>query len=175
MKEFKRDSKHTFLHNFPRHLMSMPLVEFLVGSKSTNLYDVIFEVEESRDFNLFQDSDNGGEEPPLASPPSRSPPHGCTSLMDSPRSARKRKISSLAPLQEASSNAKYLSLDTTTPLSKLFSHSRPVTTIDHQSGANLQRMQTLLDQCRDLPIRRLQDDMKEMRVCGYVDGAVSIV
>lgn len=178
--KMEESKKHTFYNSFPRHLKSMPLIEYLVGSKSTNLYDVIFEVEESRDFNLFHDSDNEDEGvSPLASvsvlpasPLSRLPSRGRTTLLDShqtPRSPRKRKISSLATLDEVSSNAKVLSLDATTPLSKLFSHSRPVTAIDHESGANLQRMQTLLDQYRDLPIRRLQDDMKEIHVCGYCD------
>ncbi|KAG8213231.1 hypothetical protein J3R82DRAFT_11697 [Butyriboletus roseoflavus] len=173
-KECKTDSKYAFYQSLPRHLKSMPLVEYLVGSKSTDLYDVIFDVEESRDFNLFYDSENeDGEVTSLAavsivpaSPASRSPSYGRTALLDSqqtPRSARKRKISTLAPLQEVSSNAKVLSLDTTTPLSKLFSHSRPVTAIDHESGGNLQRMQTLLDQYRDLPIRRLEDEMKEIQ------------
>lgn len=180
MKECRRDFKQAFYQSLPRHLKNMPFVEYLVGSKSTDLYDVLFEVEESRDFNLFHDSENeDGEATSLtavsivpASPVSRSSSRGRTTLLDSqqtPRSARKRKISTLAPLQEVSSNAKVLSLDTTTPLSKLFSHSRPVTAIDHESGGNLQRIQTLLDQYRDLPIRRLQDDMKEMQVCGCCD------
>lgn len=173
MKEFKKDSKHTLYQSLPRHLKNMPLVEYLVGSKSTDLYDVIFEVEGSRDFNLFQDSDAGV--PSLAavsvlpaSPSSRSPSRGYATLLDSqqtPRSARKRKVSTLAPLQEVSSNAKVLSLDTTTPLSKLFSLPRPLTAVDHEGGVDLQRMQNLLDQYRDLPIRRLQDEMKEMQVC----------
>ena len=177
MKECKTDSKHAFYQSLPRHLKNMPLVEYLVGSKSTDLYDVIFEVEESRDFNLFHDSENeDGEDTSLAavsilpaSPVSRSPSGGHATLLDSqqaPRSARKRKISCLAPLQEVSSNANVLSLETATPLSKLFSHSRPVTVVDHESGGDLQRMQTLLDQYRDLPIRRLQDEMKEIQVCG---------
>ncbi|KAF8556200.1 hypothetical protein OG21DRAFT_1437510 [Imleria badia] len=174
MKESKKDSKHTFYQGLPRHLKKMPLVEYLVGSKSTDLYDVIFEVEGSRDFNLFHDSENEDEGVPSlpavsvipASPSSRSPFNGRATLFDNqqtPRSARKRKISTLAPLQEVSSNAKVLSLDTTTPLSRLFSHSRPVTAVDHESGGNLQRVQSLLDQYRDLPIRRLQDEMKEMQ------------
>lgn len=173
MKEFKKDSKYTLYQSLPRHLKNMPLVEYLVGSKSTDLYDVIFEVEGSRDFNLFQDSDAGV--PSLAavsvlpaSPSSRSPSRGYATLLDSqqtPRSARKRKVSTLAPLQEVSSNAKVLSLDTTTPLSKLFSLPRPLTAVDHEGGVDLQRMQNLLDQYRDLPIRRLQDEMKEMQVC----------
>jgi len=180
MKEFKRDSKHSFYQNLPRHLKNMPLVEYLVGSKSTDLYDVIFEVEESRDFNLFHDSENEDAGVPSlaavsllrASPSSRSPPCGRTTLLDSqssPRSARKRKVSTLAPLEEVSGNAKVLSLDTTTPLSRLFSHSRPLTAVDHEGENNLQRMQSLLDQYRDLPIRRLQDEMKEIQVCGCCD------
>lgn len=181
MKEGKKDSKHAFYQSLPRHLKSMPFVEYLVGSKSTDLYDVIFEVEESRDFNLFHDSENeDGEVTSLAavsilpaSPAmSRSLSRGHSVFLDSqqtPRSTRKRKISTLAPLEEVSSNAKVLSLDTTTPLSKLFSHSRPVTAVDHESGDNSQRIQTLLDQYRDLPICRLQDDMKEIQVCGCCD------
>jgi hypothetical protein len=177
MKEFKKHTKHTFYQSLPRHLKNMPLVEYLVGSKSTDLYDVIFEVEGSRDFNLFHDSENVDAGVPSlavlpASPSSRSPSRGHVTLLDNqqtPRSARKRKVSTLAPLQEVSSNAKVLSLDTATPLSKLFSHSRPLTAIDHEGGVDLQRMQNLLDQYRDLPIRRLQDELKEMQVCGYCD------
>lgn len=157
----------------------MPFIEYLVGSKSTDLYDAIFEVEESRDFNLFHDSENEESAPSPsatsvlpATPLSRSPSRGRTALLNSlrtPHSPSKRKVSTLAPLQEVSSSAKVLSLDTSTPLSKFFSHSRPVTAVDHESGASLERMQTLLDQYRDLPIRRLQDEMKEIHVCGYCD------
>lgn len=173
-RESKKDSRHRFYHSLPRHLKNMPLVEYLVGSKSTDLYDVIFEVEESLDFNLFCDSENEDAGVPSvsvlpASLPSRSPSRGRISQLDSqqtPRSTGKRKVSTLAPLQEVSSNARVLSVDTTTPLSKLFSHSRPVTAVDHEDGGSLQRMQSLLDQYLELPIRRLQDEMKEMQVCG---------
>ncbi|KAF8440310.1 hypothetical protein L210DRAFT_3760506 [Boletus edulis BED1] len=171
MKEFKKDSKYTFYQSLPRHLKNMPLVEYLVGSKSTDLYDVIFEVEESRDFSLFHDPEDEDARTTVsvlpASPLSPSPSRGRTSLLDSqqaPRSPRKRKVSTLTPLQEVSSNAKLLSLDTNTPLSRLYSPARPVTAIDHEDECHhLHRMQSLLDQYRDLPIRCLQDEVKEMQ------------
>ncbi|KAG9315069.1 hypothetical protein JVU11DRAFT_4181 [Chiua virens] len=170
MRESK-DSKHTFYQTLPRHLKNMPLVEYLVGSKSGGLYDIIFEVEESRDFNLFHGPEHeAGEALSLAaasllvaSPSPRSPTRPLPDSQQTPRSARKRKTSTLASLQEISSNAKVLSLDTTTSLAKLFSHSRPATAVEPEHGANMQGMQTLLDQYRDLPTHRLQEEMKEIQ------------
>ncbi|KAN0093050.1 hypothetical protein V8E55_003834 [Tylopilus felleus] len=173
-REFNQDSKQSIYQSLPRHLKKIPFVEHLVGSKSTDLYDVIFEVEESRDFNLFHDSENEDARAPSsaaasaqpASSFSGSPARGRTIRLDTqqtPSSARKRKISTLTPLEELSSGAKVFSLDTSTPLSKLFSPSRPATAVEQEGGDYSQRLQGLLDQYRNLPIRLLQDDMKEMQ------------
>ncbi|KAF8837769.1 hypothetical protein BDN67DRAFT_1071196 [Paxillus ammoniavirescens] len=172
MRESGRDAARSFCQSLPRQIKNMPLVEYLVGSKVTDLYDVIFEVEDSRDFNLFNESDPGDDallSPVLAStlpasPVSQSPSRRLVTPWDNrqtSRSPRGRKISTLSPLDETSSNAKVLSLDTTTPLSRLFA--RPKSVVDNEPDGTLQRIQALLAECRELPVHRLKDEMKELQ------------
>lgn len=158
----------------------MPVVEYLFGSQAADLYDVIFEVEDSRDFNLFNDMDQ--EEPSRLSPmapttlPGSSSGRGRPSLLvegwESRSPSRTRKISTLTPLEEISSTANVLSLETTTPITRLFSRkptlpsikveSLGVAQLDSEGG--LQRLQSLLEECRELPVTRIRDEMKELQV-----------
>ncbi|KIJ66723.1 hypothetical protein HYDPIDRAFT_85148 [Hydnomerulius pinastri MD-312] len=183
MRESGRDAAQSFYQSLPRQIKTMPLVEYLVGSKVTDLYDVIFEVEDSRDFNLFHESDHEDEgllSPVVtsvfpASPMSQSPSRRLATLSDGQQtspSPRRRKVSTLTPLEEISSNAKVLSLDTTTPLTRLFSRPKsaiPTANVDNLASVsndtegNLQRLQVLLEECRELPVRRLKDEMKELQ------------
>lgn len=162
----------------------MPFVDYFVGSKSADLYEAIFEVEDSRDFGLF--NEEGEDERSLRSAhPSRngdtesvsSPPyHKSISLPRRPQSQppRSRKVSTLTPLSEQSGTAKVLHLDTSTPLSRLYSQRNsspsPLLVPYHEASnmdsldSSMKRIEVLLEGCRDLPIRKLKDEMIELQV-----------
>lgn len=174
-----RDRIYPRYQNVPRQIRNMPVVEYLFGSQAADLYDVIFEVEDSRDFNLFNEIDN--EEPSRLSPmaPSTAPATASTPgqpslLVEDRRSrspSRNRKISMLTPLEEMSSTAEVLSLETTTPITRLFSRrpTIPSLRVDNLGAAQLnsegglQRLQSLLEECRELPVTRIRDEMKELQ------------
>ncbi|KAL4074947.1 hypothetical protein V8B97DRAFT_1948619 [Scleroderma yunnanense] len=167
--------------NVPRQIRHIPVVEYLFGSQAADLYDVIFEVEDSRDFNLFSevDQEDASELSPMAPstvPASSSSPTPPTRLSvqveDQPNSSffRRRKISRLTPLEETSSTAKILSLETTTPITRLFSKpTLPSLKVDSSGAAQLEcegglrRLQSLVEECRELPVTRIRDEMKELQ------------
>ncbi|KAJ8586944.1 hypothetical protein M405DRAFT_822499 [Rhizopogon salebrosus TDB-379] len=181
-----RKSASSLYHSIPRHIKNMPFVDYFVGSKSADLYEAIFEVEDSRDFGLFNDSEE--DEPNLQWPhssrngdtgsPSRSPLSYHKSLISLPKRPqsqppRSRKVSTLTPLSEQSGTANILHLDTSTPLSRLYSQrSNPLSSPlgPHPEDRNvdrldssMKRIEALLEECRDLPIRKLKDEMKELQ------------
>ena len=185
-RELREAGKGTSLssyHNIPRHIKNMPFVDYFVGSKSADLYEAIFEVEDSRDFGLFSDSEE--DEPSLQSPllsrhgntesSSMSPLLHQKSLISPtkrPQSQppRSRKVSTLTPLSEQSGTAKILHLDTSTPLSRLYAQrSNQLATpiglhAEVSSVDKLASIETLLEECRDLPIHGLKNEMKELQV-----------
>ncbi|KAI6024899.1 hypothetical protein BKA83DRAFT_4253865 [Pisolithus microcarpus] len=135
---------------------NIPVVEYLFGSRAADLYGVIFQAEDSRDFNIFDEAGDGEES--LLSP-----------MVPSTSLSVGRKTSALTPLEETSSSAKVLSLDTmTTPISKLFRRLKPPLSLKvdnlgegHLESENgLQRLQSLLDECRDT---HLKDDIRDLQ------------
>ncbi|KAI6103885.1 hypothetical protein EDD16DRAFT_1715085 [Pisolithus croceorrhizus] len=163
--------KHSLYRDVPRHIRNIPVVEYLFGSRAADLYGVIFQAEDSRDFNIFDEAEN--EEGSLLSPmvPSTSCQLGSPDHLEStPR--RQRKTSALTPLEETSSSAKVLSLDmTTTPISKLFRRLKPSLSlkVDNLGGGHLenenglQKLQSLLEECRELPVTHLKGDIRDLR------------
>ncbi|KAG1718614.1 hypothetical protein EDD22DRAFT_941773 [Suillus occidentalis] len=61
-----KGAARSLYHSIPRHIKNMPFIDYFVGSKSADLYEAIFEVEDSRDFELFDDSEE--DESSLRSP-----------------------------------------------------------------------------------------------------------
>lgn len=161
---------------------------------STNLYEAIFEVEISHEFELFDGSDD--DLPGLHSFPSHgnmrddttepttpsmtrrasSRPRSLHVDLPSPReSPRTRKISALSPLAETFGSTEVLSLGAKSPLAKLFgprhqTMSSTTTPLDehppsfHATSAAVQKMEALLEDMRNLPVQRLKDEMKELQV-----------
>ncbi|KAI6099821.1 hypothetical protein F5141DRAFT_1219143 [Pisolithus sp. B1] len=151
--------KRSLYRDVPRHIRNIPVVEYLFGSRAADLYGVIFQAEDSRDFNIFDEAEN--EEGSLLSPmvPSTSCQLGSPDHLES-TPHRQRKTSALTPLEETSSSAKVLSLDmTTTPISKLFRRLKPSLSlkVDNLGGGHLesenglQKLQSLLEECRRAP------------------------
>lgn len=67
-----KDAAQSLFNSLPRHIKNMPLIEALVGSSATDLYDAIFDVELDEDeYNIFNDSDAEYDAPQLWSMHSR--------------------------------------------------------------------------------------------------------
>lgn len=151
------------------HIRNIPVVDYLFGSRAADLYSVIFQAEDSRDFGIF---DEAGNEESLLSP--MAPSTSCQlGTSDHPENTprRQRVVSTLTPLEDTSSSAKVLSLDTTTPLSKFFRRLKPSLSlkVDNLDGGRfdsengLQRLQSLLEECRELPVTQLKDEIRDLQ------------
>lgn len=151
------------------HIRNIPVVDYLFGSRAADLYSVIFQAEDSRDFGIF---DEAGNEESLLSP--MAPSMSCQlGTSDHPENTprRQRVVSTLTPLEDTSSSAKVLSLDTTTPLSKFFRRLKPSLSlkVDNLDGGRfdsengLQRLQSLLEECRELPVTQLKDEIRDLQ------------
>jgi hypothetical protein len=189
LRESGKGVVRSLYHSIPRHIKNMPFVDYFVGSKSADLYEAIFEVEDSRKFDLFGDSeDESSLQSPLASstrhedsgsPSILEPRHHDRSISLSKKSQsqppRTRKLSTLLPLSEPSGTGQILHLNTSTPVTRLFSQrfnhpsSAPlvemlpdVTSMD-RLDSSVKRIEALLEDCRELPVRRLKDEMKELQ------------
>lgn len=187
LRESGKGVARSLYHSIPRHIKNMPFIDYFVGSKSADLYEAIFEVEDSRDFELFDDSEE--DESSLRSPltpghenpsPPPTPEPQChkrpTSLPKKSQSQppRTRKVSALPPLSEPSGTGKNLHLNTSTPLTRFFSQrfNHPssasaemlpdVTNMD-RLDSSIKRIEGLLEDCRELPVRKLKDEMKELQ------------
>lgn len=160
----------------------MPILETLVGSTPSDLYDAIFEVESGRvfEFEGFEDDDEE-EIPALRSLNSydgetirvrrRTSSHpqsvnhggggnggGGGDTDSPPRSPRRRNIS-LTTSHLTSIDLP--TLPSRSPLAKLFaprSISSPV-----EGGDGVRKIEVLLEEIRDLPVTRLKDEMKELQ------------
>ncbi|KII95956.1 hypothetical protein PLICRDRAFT_234074 [Plicaturopsis crispa FD-325 SS-3] len=179
---------HSLYNSLPRSIKEMPLLEALVGSHSNDLYEAIFDVEISQDFDLFEDSDD--EHPGLRSYTSRESvgrqqegaslrPDGNrrrrpSSVPRTPRRSPLRDGRSRSPLStrglvhrlEPSASVEVLPApENRSPLTKLFaSRSTPASAQElHGTDAAVRRVEGLLEEIRDLPVRRLKDEMRELQ------------
>jgi hypothetical protein len=191
LRESGKGAARSLYHSIPRHIKNMPFVDYFVGSKSADLYEAIFEVEDSRDFELFDDSeeDESSLRSPLASGHENSgsssileprPHKRSTSLSKKSQSQppRTRKVSALPPLSEPLGAGKILHLNMSTPLTRLFSQrfnhpsSAPAEILPDATNmdrldSSVKRIEALLEDCRELPVRKLKDEMKELQVSQY--------
>ncbi|KAI5985999.1 hypothetical protein EDD15DRAFT_2300240, partial [Pisolithus albus] len=147
--------KHSLYRDVPRHVRNIPVVEYLFGSRAADLYGVIFQAEDSRDFNIFDEA--GDREESLLSQWSRPHPVSWVIRPCRKHTPQTEEDQRADPIRRTSSKAKVLSLDTTTTsISKLF----------HRRGAPRERKwaaktTSLLDQCRELPVTHLKDDIRD--------------
>ncbi|KAG1773581.1 hypothetical protein EDD22DRAFT_858515 [Suillus occidentalis] len=172
-----KGAARSLYHSIPRHIKNMPFIDYFVGSKSADLYEAIFEVEDSRDFELFDDSEEDesslrspltpGHEnpspPPTPEPQCRKRPTPLPKKSQS-QPPRTRKVSALPPLSEPSGTGKILHLNTSTPLTRFFSQQMlpDVTNMD-RLDSSIKQIEGLLEDCRELPVRKLKDEMKELQ------------
>lgn len=188
LRESGKGAARSLYHSIPRHIKNMPFVDYFVGSKSADLYEAIFEVEDSRDFELFDDSEvdetslrslltsrheDSGSSP--ISEPRRHKRSASLSKKSQSQPPRTRKVSALPALSEPSGTRKILHLNTSTPVTSLFlqrfndpSSTPPVemlpdiTNMD-RLDSSINRIEALLQDCRELPVRKLKDEMKDLQ------------
>ncbi|CAK5268564.1 unnamed protein product [Mycena citricolor] len=169
LRQSSRDAAHNLFNSLPRQVKNMPIIEAIVGSTSSNLYDAIFALDADVSPDLFHDSDD--ERPQLRSVASRetlpSLRHrasftslGATSRQLSPTpSPRKRVVSAIATLDTASAE---ISTGNRSPLARFFAHVDPPSPAAPVE-ASVRRMETIIDDLRDLPVSRLKDEMRELQ------------
>ncbi|KAF8632212.1 hypothetical protein AX15_001972 [Amanita polypyramis BW_CC] len=169
LRETGRDAAHLLLNKLPRRIKTMPLVEALVGSTASELYDAIFDANVTEDAELFEQSDDerlfgprSPRESPLSSPsPTRrirkeppSPSYAAASgAMERLTAPRLRVQSALSPEDVDIAKNRGQS-----PLAKLFTKG---SSAEAQSSDTSWRR--LLDEVRALPVRRLKEEMRELQ------------
>ena len=168
---------YSLFQSLPRQIKNMPLIEALVGSSSNDMYEAIFDVDAGSDMDPFGDSDDEFG-PALRSFPSRdyleAPPTPTVKMRTRcPSSTRPNGSRRGSPRLQ---NLRPVSLDrapdasatgiSRSPLAVLFG-SR--STSDAQATvlraeASVRRVESLLEDIRELPVQKLKEEMKELQV-----------
>ncbi|KAJ7637601.1 receptor-activated Ca2+-permeable cation channel [Mycena polygramma] len=166
LRESSRDAAHTLFNSLPRQIKNMPLVEALVGSTSSDLYEAIFEIDSVAGPGLFDDSDDDEDFPQLRSVASHDTitsvePRAAATLTPHLRSPRRRPLSALSTL-DVGASAEVASSGGRSPLAKFFAHVEPPAPTGNVE-ASMRRIETALDDLRDLPVHRLKDEMRELQ------------
>jgi len=166
---------NSFFNSLPRQIKNIPLVEALVGSSSDDMYEAIFDVDAGSDMDLFGDSEDEFasalrslpsrdylEAPSTPTVKMRNRRPSSTRPRGSPRGSPRIPIS-LDPAPEVPASGSNRS-----PLAVLFG-SRLPSTSDAQAAAlraeaSVRRVESLLEDIRDLPVQELKEEMKELQV-----------
>ncbi|KAF8638246.1 hypothetical protein AX17_002268 [Amanita inopinata Kibby_2008] len=172
-----RDAAHSLFNSLPRHIKNIPLVEALVGSTASDVYEAIFDVDVTEDFELFNDSDEEGPGPrfhrsrediisrrsptPRSREELQSPDRASTSRARERLTSPRLRVHSAVTPAEAPYLADYLSSSNQSPLARFFTNKTPTDT--QMPEASLRKIEMMLDEVRDLPVQRLKDEMKELQ------------
>lgn len=143
LRESSKGAVYSLYNSLPRRIRHIPFLEAMVGPNGSELYNAIFDVGVSHEFQLFEGSDDdfsalhspgasAGENirPWLRTPRKRVPSLRSQHMEPPPsprESSRTRKISSLSPLVETLSSTEVPSSGTINPLAKLFLEVHPQT------------------------------------------------
>ncbi|KAJ6513410.1 receptor-activated Ca2+-permeable cation channel [Mycena sanguinolenta] len=179
LRESSVDAAHTLFNSLPRQIKNMPFVEALVGSTSSNLYEAIFELDGPLESGLFNESDEEEDFPQLRSVashdtfaervrrrPSRvslAPPSPHRTTSPGPHgSPRRRPLSAL----DAGVASAEMTSGGRSPLARFFAQIDPPMAGSAGQGnieASVRRVETMLEDLRDLPVNRLKDEMRELQ------------
>jgi hypothetical protein len=174
-----KDAAQILFSSLPRQIKSMPLLEALLGSHASDLYDAIFDVEVTHEFDLFEDSDN--DLPALrsfASSPRFTGQHRRAASLPREGSPRRSPTrlhgSALSPLGIPSGSDDIGHEENRSPLARLFVPPRRTSEKELKHIVNMEasvkRVEALLDDIGELPIGRLKDEMKELQVSPFLDS-----
>ncbi|EIN09997.1 hypothetical protein PUNSTDRAFT_67118 [Punctularia strigosozonata HHB-11173 SS5] len=185
-----RKASEDIAKSLPRSLKNLPILDAIMGSDASDLYDAIFELNVDADPALFSDDDEHGaadEAPALrsiasveslrlrrmrseVSTQSAAPRIQTPSKTRSPRRAaasvsptgspRRRRPPPIAPSVSAEVRGRD---GQPSPLSRLFG-GRPMSPV---AGAQLEntarRLEAMLEDVKDLPVNKLKEEMKELQ------------
>ncbi|KAJ7931371.1 receptor-activated Ca2+-permeable cation channel [Mycena leptocephala] len=169
LRESSKDAAHTIFNSLPRQIKNMPLVEALVGSTSSDLYEAIFEIDSVGGPGLFDDSEEEEDFPQLRSIASRDTIRSAERVRRRPsrvslaaRSPLRAGSPQGSPRRRPLSSLSALDVGGPQPVAKFFAH------VDPPAGtgpveSSLRRVETILDDLRDLPVHRLKDEMRELQ------------
>jgi hypothetical protein len=161
-----RAKSNFLLNKLPRRIKSIPLVEALTGTTVSGLCEAIFDVGIMEDENLFDENDEqisqlrSDQESAQLSPSSlskarkRSPSPHRTFAGEPLSRPRLRVRSAVTPTDSANG----MKNGGQSPLTKFFTSKAPT-----EMEATLKKMESLVDEIRDLPIQRLKDEMNELQ------------
>ncbi|KAF5381962.1 hypothetical protein D9615_004249 [Tricholomella constricta] len=173
--ETGREAAHSLFNSLPRHIKHMPLVEALIGSSSSDIYEAIFDVDLTSELDPFEDSDD--EVPNLRSFHSRESVGG-GGVPLTPR-RRKRVVSSVGPSSPRdlsfnlpspeplpSADLPVQPSTSRSPLAMLFGSRMPLSdgqTVASRTEAAVRRVEAMMEDIRDLPVQKLKDEMKDLQ------------
>jgi len=164
-----------------KHIKTMSILEAIVGTHSSDLYDAIFDVELSpensddediasaRSISLREDLHHRSIRSRLQND---RPKVASASRSDISPLNRGRLLPQLSPthLNQASSSlaesGQPVELPTRSPLARLFTSDispRAGVRLEKVGETNVRKIETLLEDIKDLPIHRLKDEMKELQ------------
>ncbi|KIL67511.1 hypothetical protein M378DRAFT_159329 [Amanita muscaria Koide BX008] len=162
-----RERGNSLFRKLPRRIKNMPL---LVGSKAGGLHEAIFDVDIPEDADLFDEVNDeqnsriwSGHESLLTTPtkarklshsPDHTDPSDASERSQQPR-LRVHSAMSPADLPELAKGKAQ------SPLARLFTARTPTDT--RLPETTLKKIESLIDEVRDLPIQRLKDEMKELQ------------
>ncbi|KAJ8521110.1 hypothetical protein ONZ45_g2146 [Pleurotus djamor] len=182
LRESGVDAARGFFGSLPRHIKNMPIVEALVGSTSNDLYEAIFDLDvEQEDFDIFEE--DADEVPALRSIASRdnvrlagsgavTPPGRRRGISPSPLrerssphgSPRRRVHSALAPISlDVTGAPEAPDANLRSPLARLFAPRLRDNAAPAVADATVKKMESLVENIRDLPVNKLKDEMKELQ------------
>ncbi|KAJ7127115.1 receptor-activated Ca2+-permeable cation channel [Mycena epipterygia] len=174
LRKSSKDAAHTFFNSLPRQIKNIPFIEALVGSTSSDLYEAIFEIDTPVGAELFDESDDE-EFPQLRSVASRETMgvrRRASRVSLAPPSSRRTERSPhdsprLRPLSgvDVSVSSAEVSSGGRSPLAKFFAQidPPPAPLTAHAVEASVRRVESILDDMRDLPVHRLKDEMRELQ------------
>jgi hypothetical protein len=178
-RESGKGAAQSFFSSLPRHIKNMPIVEALVGSSSTDLYEAIFDVELPHELDLFESEDDHPAIHAIRSYESLRPGRSRQRPSSHSRSFRDseaysplpspRAHGSISPGHFLGASEQQGSLGGRSPLTRLFAPrlvqaSQSEGAIVEHVDAAVKKIESLLHDIRELPVRRLRDEMKELQV-----------
>lgn len=183
LRQSSKNAARTIYTHLPKQIKTMTLLEALMGAGVSDLYDAIFDVDFPEDPSLFGGSEDA-ENAPRRRVDSSTP--GTPVSPTTPRrngnslSPHGRGRSPLPPLMEPSFSSDLPTLNSRSPLARLFARPPPSPSKlqgDGTSGLEqaVRRVEAALEEVRDLPVQRLRDEMKELQVRAVAFVWVSVL
>ena len=188
-----REATSTFYNS----VRNMPLLEAIVGTNSSDLYDAIFDVDAMPEEDLFSNLEED-ERPALRSVASSTRLRGnwsrgrapATNVQSPPVSPRSPTTTGgtpdLSPMRKpitVSTNSLLepgysgeASVGKISPLARLFAVDSPIRgrTTSMGAGASLKKVETLLEDIKQLPISKVTEEIRELQVRLIYSSAFSV-